>query len=110
MTQQPPQPPQPPPTIFNVELPADRVPGHYADFASIWHSNETFILDFIAMGSPPQPGQDDAGNPATIMNCQIVTRVRLPAEQVWEVMKALQTQLGAWEAENPHRKPPEPPL
>lgn len=100
--------PQPLPPNFVIQVPPDQVEGHYADFASIWHNRETFILDFVAMAQPPQPVQDDAGNVMANINCQVVTRVRIPAEQVWEVMKALQAQLGQWEAENPHRKPPEP--
>ena len=104
-----PQQPQQLPSNFNIHLPPSEVEGHYADFASIWHNNETFILDFIAMAQPPQVQADDDGTPtATQINCQVVKRVRIPAEQVWELMKGLQAQLGAWEAENPHRKPREP--
>lgn len=105
---QPPQPPQGVPVNFAINLPDDQVEGHYADFANIWHNNETFILDFVAMAAPPNVQPDDQGQPVAQINCRVVTRVRIPAEQVWEVMKGLQTQLGAWETENPHRKPPEP--
>lgn len=97
------------PAAFNVELPPEQLEGHYADFANIWHNKETFILDFLSMSMPPQPGEDPEGKPVAVINSRLVTRVRIPAEQVWEVMKALQSQLGQWEAENPHRKPPEPP-
>lgn len=106
MTQ--PSPGEPTPTAFNIDLPPEHVEGHYADFASIWHNNETFILDFVAMSTPPMPGQDEQGNPVAVVNTRVVTRVRIPASQVWEVMKGLEAQLSAYEAENPHRKPTQP--
>jgi hypothetical protein len=33
------------------------------------------------------PGNDAAGNPVAIVPCRVVTRVRVPAARVWEVMK-----------------------
>jgi hypothetical protein len=97
---------QPLPTNLNINVPPEQLEGHYADFASVWHNNETFILDFVSMSQPPTPSRDEGGQQVAQINCQVVTRVRIPAEQVWEVMKALQQQLGQWEAENPHRRPP----
>lgn len=104
------QPPQPPPVSahLDIELPPQNIEGHYADFANIWHNQETFILDFAAMAGPPIVGPNDQGQVVANIPCQVVTRVRIPAAQVWEVMKALQAQLGMWENENPHRKPPQP--
>jgi hypothetical protein len=95
------------PTNLSINLPPEHAEGHYADFAHVWHNQETFILDFVAMVSPPQVESGPQGGQVANIQGQVVTRVRIPAEQVWEVMKALQAQLGAWEAENPHRKPPE---
>jgi hypothetical protein len=105
MTQDPGQPQQLP-VNFNINVPPEQLEGHYADFANIWHNNETFILDFAAMTQPPQPVFGEAaGQPiAAQIDGVVVTRVRIPAAQVWEVMKALETQLGAWEKENPDRK------
>ena len=91
------------PTSFNITVPPEHLEGHYADFASVWHNNETFILDFVSMSQPPKPTRTDEGGAVAQVNCQVVTRVRIPADQVWEVMKALQNQLGQWESENPHR-------
>jgi hypothetical protein len=100
----------PVPTNLNITVPPEHLEGHFADFASVWHNNETFILDFVSMSQPPTPARDEAGQPVTQVNGQVVSRVRIPAEQVWEVMKALQQQLGQWEAQNPHRRPPEEPV
>ena len=94
------------PTNLNINVPPEKIEGHFADFASVWHNNETFILDFVSMSGPPTPVRGDDGQQVAQINCQVVTRVRIPAEQVWEVMKALQQQLGQWEQENPHRRPP----
>jgi hypothetical protein len=99
-------PGQPLPVNFNVNVPVEQLEGHYADFANIWHNQETFVLDFAAMSQPPQPVFGEVGGQpiAAEINGQVVARVRIPAAQVWEVMKALETQLGAWENENPQRK------
>ncbi|MDO9456475.1 DUF3467 domain-containing protein [Nocardioides sp.] len=89
---------------FNINVPPEHLEGHYADFASVWHNNETFILDFVSMSRPPTPTRTDEGGAVARIDAQVVTRVRIPAAQVWEVMKALQAQLGQWEQENPDRK------
>jgi hypothetical protein len=98
MTEQPLSP------SFNITVPPEKLEGHYADFASVWHNNETFILDFVSMSRPPHPTRTEEGEQVARIDAQVVTRVRIPAAQVWEVMKALQSQLGQWELENPDRK------
>jgi hypothetical protein len=95
---------EPLPTAFNITVPPEHLEGHYADFASVWHNNETFILDFVSMSRPPTPTRTDEGGQVARIDAQVVTRVRIPAAQVWEVMKALQAQLGQWEGENPDRR------
>ncbi|WP_139983701.1 DUF3467 domain-containing protein [Nocardioides litoris] len=92
------------PPAFNITVPPEHLEGHYADFASVWHNNETFILDFVSMSRPPQPTRTEEGAQVARVDAQVVTRVRIPAAQVWEVMKALQAQLGQWETENPDRR------
>jgi hypothetical protein len=84
---------------LNVNLPDHNVEGHYADFANIWHTPETFVLDFLATARPPHPVEDGSGSAKTVLDAQVVTRVRIPAAQVWEVMKALEQQYTAWEQE-----------
>jgi hypothetical protein len=95
-----------PPTTFEVNVPPEKREGHYADYAGIWHNQETFILDFVAMTEPPAEKQDAEGETINAVPCEVVTRVRIPASQAWEMMKALEKQLTAWEAENPQRKQP----
>lgn len=103
---QPPQPQQP--ANLNINMPPEQMVGHYADFVSIWHNAETFILDFVSVGSPPVPMPGLDGQTVPTLQCQIVSRVRIPPSQVWEIMKGLQNQLGLWENEHPDRKPPQP--
>ena len=93
-----PQPPSPRQS-FSINVPAEEEAGHYADFASIWHNSETFVLDFAALTRPPQSGSDETGSPTVEVNARVVSRVRIPASQVWEVMKALEQHLSAWESE-----------
>jgi hypothetical protein len=92
--------PQPPPRqSFAINVPPEEEAGHYADFASIWHNSETFVLDFAALTRPPQSGSDETGGPTVEVHAKVVSRVRIPASQVWEVMKALEQHLTAWEGE-----------
>lgn len=104
MTSQP-TPDQVPPRV-TINLPPEEEAGYYADFANVWHNAETFILDFAAMTRPPQLGQDDSGNAVADIHGKVVARVRVPGPQVWEIMKALEQQLTAWEAERSGQRPP----
>lgn len=97
-----------PHTSFNINMPEDQAVGHYADFAAIWHTPETFVLDFMALAQPPQP--DPENPPHQVAHAQLASRVRIPAAQVWEIMKALEQQYSAWEIENGHRPPGDPGL
>ncbi len=94
------QPASPQPRL-NVKVPDDRVAGHYADFAGVWHTSETFVLDFLALSQPMRPDPENAGQ--TVADAELVSRVRVPAAQVWEIMKALEKQYSAWEAEQGRR-------
>jgi hypothetical protein len=38
-----------------------------------------------------------------IRDATVVSRVRIPPSQVFELMKALEQQLSAWEKEHPNR-------
>lgn len=90
-------------TNFEINLPESQREGHAADFASIWHTADTFILDFIAQVTPPQPAHDHEGQMVSHVPADVVTRVRIPASQVWEIMKALEVQYTAWETETGRR-------
>ena len=78
----------------HIHLPDDVIEGAYADFVSVWHSRESFVLDFAVLAQPATPQQ---------LSARVVSRVRIPPSQVFEIMKALERQLTAWENEG---KPP----
>jgi hypothetical protein len=96
------QPEQPLPKRYSVEVPADVVDGHYADLASLWHTPDVFVLDFAALKGMPQRSEHE-GVAVLQHQARIVTRVRIPPAQVFELMKALESQLSAWEKETGRR-------
>jgi hypothetical protein len=83
-------PDQPQSQQAHIHIPEDRVEGTYADFVSVWHSKDVFVLDFAVLSQPTTPAQ---------LNSRVVSRVRIPPSQVFEIMKALEQQLTAWEKE-----------
>lgn len=94
---------------MNVRITPEAAIGVYAAFVSIWHDAESFTLDFSVPLGPPQLLEDEStGQQFAQMDAQVVSRVRIPPSQVFEIMKALENQLSAWELEN-GRKPGEPP-
>lgn len=95
-------PPQPLPKHYAVEIPDDVVDGHYADLASLWHTRDVFVLDFAALKTAPQQAEV-AGAPAVRHDLRVVSRIRIPPAQVFELMKALEAQLSAWETETGRR-------
>jgi hypothetical protein len=56
----------------------------------VWHSKDVFVLDFAVLSQPITPQQ---------LQSRVVSRVRIPPSQVFEIMKALEQQLSAWEKE-----------
>lgn len=91
--------------VSNVEIqmPDELVPGAYADFVAVWHSRESFTLDFAAMAGPATTRQSPGGEQVTSGTARVVARVRIPPSQVFELMKALEKQLSQWEAQQ-HRQ------
>ncbi len=84
-------------------LPSEEV-GVFADFASIWHTPNTFVLDFLATKQPPHPpiGPDGVPVPgAPVLEARVAARVRIPSEQVFPLIQALQAQGNIPEEETP---------
>ena len=94
---------------FQVDVPPEMEAGVPADFANIWHTRTSFVLDFAVPKGPPQVVEtdDDAGR-AAVVSARVVARVRIPPEQVFEIARALTQQLDQWEKET-GRRPKEPP-
>ena len=91
-----PEQPQPQPQQAQIHIPEDRLEGSYADFVSVWHSKDAFVLDFAVLAQPVTVSQ---------FLSRVVARVRIPPSQVFEIMKALEQQLTAWESERDAQPP-----
>lgn len=82
---------------IDVQMPEELIGGTYADFVAVWHSRDSFTLDFAAMAGPQQVTTNEAGERVSRGKARVVSRVRIPPGQVFELMKALETQLTLWE-------------
>ncbi|SNT09059.1 Protein of unknown function [Micrococcales bacterium KH10] len=85
---------------FQIELPDEVETGVPADFASLWHTPTSFVIDFVATKGPAQVEEDEDGSPVQVIQAKVVSRIRIPPEQVFELAKALTQQLSMWEKEN----------
>jgi hypothetical protein len=91
---------------FEVEISPEVEVGIHADFANLWHTPDTIVLDFAALRQPPYLQVDETGTEVAIAPTRIVARVRLPPKQIWELMRALEKELTAWENATGERIPP----
>ena len=101
--------PEPEPRL-EIEISPEVEPGEHADFASIWYTHDTFVLDFASLRQPPYLDEDGDDGDAIVLAARIVARVRIPATQVWELMRALEQQLTSWERQTGQPGPQEPDL
>ena len=99
--------PTPPPIA--VTLPPETELGVFADFAAIWHTPNTFVLDFLSLTGPaPQAAQvGPAGEVVGALPVRVGARVRIPADQVFQIIAALQAQADQWLSETGRSEPPE---
>jgi hypothetical protein len=74
--------------------------GAYAAFVSVWRTQDCFVLDFATEVRPPEVTEDpEAGTLYVHVPARVVSRVRIPPSQVWELMKTLEQNLSAYERE-----------
>ncbi len=94
------------PQQFEIDLPPEIIPGNYADFANVWHTPTVFVMDFVTLAQPPREETDeDTGARVAVVPARVVSRIRIPPEQVFELAKALTQQLEYWEQETGRRSP-----
>ncbi len=79
--------------------------GVFANFVGVWHQPDCFVLDFQTYTRPPQLSEDSDGRKYIDVATRVVSRVRIPPGQVFEIMKALEQQLSAWERETGASRP-----
>jgi hypothetical protein len=95
---------------FVVDLPADLEVGVFADFASVWHTPTTFVIDFLAVKGPQHPAVDPASGALDpdqpVLDARVGARVRIPSEQIFPLIQALQAQGNQWLAESGREEPP----
>lgn len=94
---------------MTIDLPAEVEVGVYANFVSVWHDQDSFTLDFAAVTRPGVTMHDEETGQAFIgIGAKIAARVRIPPSQVFEIMKALEQQLSAWEIATGKLRPNDP--
>jgi hypothetical protein len=92
------------PRQFEIDLPPEIVPGNYADFANVWHTPTVFVMDFVTLAQPPREDTNlETGERVAVVPARVVSRIRIPPEQVFELAKALTQQLEFWEQETGRR-------
>jgi hypothetical protein len=96
-------PPESVPNRIRLTASPEAESGVYADFAAVWHHDACFVLDFAALVRPPEVVEDEDGTAHRDLTVRLVSRVRVPPSQIFEIMKALEQQLSAWERETGRR-------
>lgn len=76
------------PPNLNIQVPADKQAGVYANELVVWHTNQDFTLDFLQTQPSEDPHQ---------VNMLVVSRVKIPPTLVFEILKALNTNLDNYE-------------
>lgn len=97
------------PVRVALELPAEQQAGVHADFARVWHTRETVVLDFAAVKQParPTPNPESGEIDHAVLESRVTARIRLPAEQIFPLIQALRAQSDQWLAETGRVEPPE---
>lgn len=87
-----------------ITVPPDNEVGVFAGFASVWRTQDSFVLDFATEVRPPEVAEDpDSGERYVHVPARVVARVRVPPSQIWELMKSLEQNLSAYERESGKR-------
>jgi hypothetical protein len=94
---------------FQVTLPPEQEVGVFADFASVWHTPTTFVIDFLAVKGTPHPSVDAVGQlhpESPVLEARVGARVRIPSEQIFPLIAALREQGDKWLEESGRSEPP----
>ena len=81
------------PTL-DVYVPDELEPGVYANALSAWHTEHEFTLDFATLRGP-RVGEDGE----IVLSYRVVTRVKLPATMIFEVIRELNRDMTEYERE-----------
>jgi hypothetical protein len=94
------------PIELKIDVPPELEGGTYANVLNVWHTAYEFTLDFGVMQQVGEPEDPDA---ALQVPVRVVSRVRIPVTLLFEVLKALNTNMSGYEATFGPIRPPEPP-
>lgn len=93
------------PIELKVEVPPELEGGTYSNVLNVWHTAYEFTLDFGVMQTV---GESEPGEPLKVP-VRVVSRVRIPVTLLFEVLKALNTNMSNYEATFGPIRPPESP-
>jgi hypothetical protein len=82
---------------YRFYVPPEQEGGVYANTLGVWHTAYEFTLDFAAM-QPVQPPDPEEERSTPIVPCRVVSRVRIPVTLLFDVMRALNDNLAAYES------------
>ena len=83
------------PIELKIDVPPELEGGTYANVLNVWHTAYEFTLDFGVMQQVDEPEDSDA---ALQVPVRVVSRVRIPVALLFEVLKALNTNMSGYEA------------
>ena len=95
------------PVKFAIDLDAAQEVGVFADFANIWNTPTTFVLDFLSVRFPAQDLNMEGEPSAALVSSKVAARIRIPAEQIFPLIEALKSQGEAWLKATGRSEPPE---
>ena len=83
------------PIELKIDVPPELEGGTYANVLNVWHTAYEFTLDFGVMQQVGEPEDADA---ALQVPVRVVSRVRIPVTLLFEVLKALNTNMTGYES------------
>jgi hypothetical protein len=94
------------PIELKLDVPPELEGGTYANVLNVWHTAYEFTLDFGVMQQVGEPEDPDA---ALQVPVRVVARVRIPVTLLFQVLKALNTNMTGYESTfGPIREPEAP--
>ena len=94
------------PIELQLDVPPELEGGTYANVLNVWHTAYEFTLDFGVMQQVGEP--EDADAPVQVP-VRVVSRVRIPVTLLFEVLKALNTNMTGYESTFGSIRAPEAP-
>jgi hypothetical protein len=89
-------------------IPPEHEAGVYANTFAVWHTAYDFTIDFAASQLPEQSDLSDPESPY-VVPCRVVSRVRIPASTVFDLIRTINERMGVYEVEWGMIRPPQRP-